>query len=229
MRITQKYSHDCNEIAEIFPGFCWLVLLLVVGKNGLNTLFSKGELGTYQPRTLFDLSTELLIEILTYLPVADLLSMQHTCRTMRSIIGGTVYLQYIVRTHINGVNDFLPPEFLYSERLELLGRHEQSWNTLQVNLLTECPPNIAFPNHKFILQDGYLIYDYLIGREKQYSYTDLSSSARNEDVDWVHITMDESRLPSGGLSAIKFAVDHDLVVTIRFRILSHPVLLVVQA
>ena len=43
MRITQKYSHDCNEIAEIFPRFCRLVLLLVVGKNGLNTLFSKGE------------------------------------------------------------------------------------------------------------------------------------------------------------------------------------------
>ena len=80
---------------------------------------------TYQPRTLLDLSTELLIEILTDLPVADLLSMQHTCRTMRNIIGGTVYLQYIVRTHINDVDDFLPPEFSYSERLELLRRHEQ--------------------------------------------------------------------------------------------------------
>ena len=38
MRITQKHSHDCNKITEIFPQFAgW--------KNGLNTLFSKGELG----------------------------------------------------------------------------------------------------------------------------------------------------------------------------------------
>jgi len=187
---------------------------------------------TYQPRTLLDFSTELLIEILTYLPVADLLSMQYTCRTMRDIIDGTVYLQYIVRTHINGVDDFLPPELSYSERLERLRHHERSWSTLQVNLLTECTPNVASTYHGFVLQDGYLIYENLIGREQRYrsySYTDLSSAARNEDLRWVHITLDESRLPSGYLSAIKFAVDHDLVVTIRFRILSLPVLLVVQA
>jgi hypothetical protein len=49
---------------------------------------------------------------------------------------------------------------------------------------------------------------------------------------WVHVTLDDGRLPQvppGGLSAIKYAVDHDLVVTIRFRILSQLALLVVQA
>jgi len=186
---------------------------------------------THQPRTLLDLSTELLIKILIYLPVADLSSMQHTCRTMRDIIDGTVYLQYIVRTHVNGVDGFLPPAFSYSERLELLRRHEQSWNTLQVNLLTEGTPNITSTYPDFILQDGYLINDSenLTGREQRYRYTDLSSAARNEDLRWVHITLDGSRLPSGDLSTIMFVVDHDLAVTIRFCILSHPVLLVVQA
>ena len=184
---------------------------------------------THQPRTLLDLSTELLIEILTYLPVTDLLSMQHTCRSMRNIIDGTVYLQYILRTHINGVDDFLPPQFSYSERLELLRRHEQSWNTLQVNLLTECTTNFTSTYGNFILQDGYLIYENIMGNEQRYTYTDLSSAARNEDLRWVHVTLDDSRLPSGGLSAIKYAVDHDLVVIIRFCNLSQPVLLVVQA
>ena len=184
---------------------------------------------TYQPRTLLDLSTELLIEILTHLPVADLLSMQYTCSTMRNIIDGTVYLQYILRTHINGVDDFLPPEFSYFERLELLRRHEQSWNTLQVNLVTECTTNLTSAYGKFILQDGYLIYEIIMGNEQRYTYTDLSSAARNEDLRWVHVTIDDTRLPPGGLSAIKYAVDHDLVVTIRFCILSQLVLLVVQA
>ena len=185
---------------------------------------------TYQPyTTLLDLSTELLIEILTHLPVADLLSMQYTCSTMRNIIDGTVYLQYILRSYINGVDDFLPPQFSYSERLELLRRHEQSWNTLQVILLTECTTNFISAYGNFILQDGYLIYENIMSNEQRYRYTDLSSAARNEDLHWVHVNMDDGRLPPGGrLSAMKYAVDHDLVVTIRFCILSHPVLLVVK-
>ena len=179
----------------------------------------------YQSCTLLDLSTELLIEILTYLPVADLLSMQRTCRTMHNIIDGTVYLQYIMRTHINGVDDFLPPEFSYSERLEHLRHHEQSWDTLQVDLLTESTTDVPYTYNDFILQDGYLIYNYM-DREQRYRYTDLFSAAQNEELHWVDITIDDSHLPPGGLSAIKFAVDHDLVIAIRYCILSHPVLLV---
>ena len=185
-----------------------------------------GATSSYQSCTFLHLSTELLIEILTYLPVVDLLSVQHTCRTMRNIIDGTVYLQYIMRIHINGVNDFSPPEFSYSERLEHLWHHEQSWNTLQVNLLTESITDIPYTFYGFILQDGYLIYDYA-DREQRYRYTDLSSAARNEGLRWVDITMDGNHLPPGGLVAFKFAVGHDLVITIRYCILSHPVLLVV--
>ena len=183
-------------------------------------------ISNYQSCTLLNLSTELLIEISTYLPIADLLSMHHTCRTMRNIIDGTVYLQYIMCTHINGVDNFLPPEFSYSERLEHLRHHERSWNTLQVNLLTESTTDITYTYNDFILQDGYLIYNYM-SREQRYRYTDLSSAARNEDLRWVDITMDDSRLPPGGISAFKFAVGHDLVITIRYCIHFHPVLLVV--
>jgi hypothetical protein len=72
------------------------------------------------------LSTELLIEILSYLPATDLLSVQRTCRTLRDVVASTSYFRYILRTHITGVDDFLPSDFPYPERLELLQRHEAS-------------------------------------------------------------------------------------------------------
>jgi len=46
--------------------------------------------------TLLDLSTELLIEILAYLPVDDLSSVQWSCRMVGDIIADTAYFQYIM-------------------------------------------------------------------------------------------------------------------------------------
>jgi len=98
----------------------------------------------------------MLIEILAYLPAADMIAVQRTCRTIRDIVAGTAYLQYILHTEINGVNDLLPPDFPYSERLELLRCHERSWRDLQSNLFAE-PHSICVHNLKFFtLQDGYL-------------------------------------------------------------------------
>jgi hypothetical protein len=82
-------------------------------------------------RTLLNLSTELLIQILAYLQAVDLFSVQRTCREICHIVADSRYLQYILRTKINGVDDFLPPDFRYPKRLELLRRHEKSWNGLQ--------------------------------------------------------------------------------------------------
>jgi hypothetical protein len=81
--------------------------------------------------TLFDLSTEVLVEILAYLPAVRLFSVQRTCRTIRDIIAGTTYFQYTMRAFINGVDDLLPPDFPHSERLELLRCHEQSCHVEQ--------------------------------------------------------------------------------------------------
>ena len=102
--------------------------LLVVSKDVVTT------------HTFLDLSTEVLVEILAYLPVVRLFSVQRTCRTIRDIIAGTIYFRYTMRAYINGVDDHLPPDFPHSERLELLRRHEQSWNNLQVrgNIFTQC-------------------------------------------------------------------------------------------
>jgi len=173
----------------------------------------------YPSCILLHLPTELLVKVLTYLPVANLFSVRWTCRTLGDIITGTAYLQYIIHAHINGVEDSLPPDFPYSKRLELLRRHEQSWNAPQFNLFTKCVTNKSFPDH-FILQDGYLIYESIWADPQQYGYTDLYSAARNEELRWVHITIDDSRVPP--LDDVKFAIDHNLVVGFRFVTLTIP-------
>jgi len=159
---------------------------------GKDNLISKNPVVTTQ--TLLDLSTEVLVEILAYLPVVSLFSVQRTCRTIRDIIAGTTYFQYTMRAYINGVDDDLPPDFPHSERLELLRRHEQSWSNLQLraSIFTQCvtgDSDVPFTSC-FILQDGYLIYECLTLELQRYGYADLCSASRDEELRWVHVTMD---------------------------------------
>ena len=171
-------------------------------------------------RSLLDFSTEVLVEILAYLPAADMTAVQRTCRTIRDIVAGTSYLQYTLLANINRVDDLLPPNFPYSERLELLRCHEQSLRDLQFNLFTECHDIFSVPNLDFFtLQGGYLIYQCFPGRARglKYGYTDLCSAERNEELRWVHLTMGESQYLRS--TKIVFAVDHDLVISVRFCLL----------
>lgn len=172
---------------------------------------------SFQRTLLLNLSTELLVQILSYLPVVDLFSVQRTCRKIHHIVAGTTYLQYILRTQINGVDDFLLPDSPYTERLKLLRRHEESWNGLQFNLFAEFITSFPQPNH-YTLRDGYLIYEDLSGTTLRYAYTDLCSATRNKDLSWVHITLHDIQLPL--TTKVVFEVDHDLVVAIRFCVLS---------
>src|SRR6266851_5239617 len=173
-------------------------------------------------RTLLALSTEVLVEILAYFQAADMITMQRACRTIRDIIAGTAYLQYLLRAGMNGVEDLLPPNFAHSERLELLRRHEESWCRSRLNVFTE-RQRVPLLDHAdfFILQGGYLIYECLT--ESRYGYTDLCSAARNEELRWVHVTLSKSHYTF--FLAGVFAVDHDLVtIFTRFGVLSDPFL-----
>ena len=191
-----------------------------IQSNYENKLTSKIQVTT--TRSLLDLATEVLIEILAYLAPADMIAMQRTCRTIRDIVAGTAYLQYTLRAKMNRVDDLLPPDFPYSERLGLLRCHERSWRDLQFNLFAECRrlSGVAQPPF-FVLQDGYLIYHCLPeqGRGWQYGYTDLCqcSADRNKELRWVHLTIGGIR--HLGPTMIEFAVDHNLVVFGRFCIL----------
>ena len=159
---------------------------------------------------LFNLSTELLIHIFSYLPVTDLFSVQRTCRRVYDIVAETAYLQYILHTHLNCVDDILPPNCSFAERLELLRHHERAWNGLQFNLHSEFSTNVKPYFRKNIIQDGYLI-----SRSNtdltQYGYVDLFSSPPKEEPRWVHITLTNFLAPYN----LVFFVDHDLAVVVR--------------
>jgi hypothetical protein len=193
-----------------------------------NQLMRKDNLLSNNPvittHTLLDLSTEVLIEILVYLPVVSLFSVQRTCRTIHDIIAGTTYFQYTMRAYINGVDDLLPPDFPHSERLELLQRHEQSWNSLQLDIFTQyhkdhVTGDVPLPC-PFILQDGYLIFECLTRGLQRYGYADLSSASQGEELRWVHITIANGYLPITSTVVVEFAVDHDLMIAMRYCVAS---------
>ena len=161
---------------------------------------------------LLNLSTELLIHIFAYLSVTDMFSVQATCRRVYHIIAETAYLQYIIHSHLNGVDGLFPPNCPFSERLELLKHHEKAWNDLQFNLYTEFSAD-ANLSRKTIIQDGYLIYS-SNANLTQYGYIDLCSSPPPDEERWNHISLNFF-----APYALVFFVDHDLVVAIRLACL----------
>ena len=166
---------------------------------------------------LLDLSTEVLIDILSFLPATNLFSVRRTCRTICDIVNGTARLQYILRTHAMGVEDLLPPDFPYSNRFKLLRRHEQSLNALRFNFFTKGSMSHPGSVNQYILQGGYLIYDYhMAHRMPEYLYTDVYAATRDEELRWVHIRVDNGCPLSASRTWLTFAVDHNLVVVMRF-------------
>jgi hypothetical protein len=179
----------------------------------LNLLKGKSKIiPTVTKYTLLDLAPEVLVNVLAHIPVVDLFDVQWTCRTIYDIIAGSSYLQYVMRAYINGVDDFLSPDFPHSERLKLLRRYEQSRDDLQLSAFTKSVTDIEIPDD-FILQGGYLIYHRIRSRIPQYGYVDLCSAARDDELNWTNILMDISLAPNS--STVAFAVDHDLV-SIRY-------------
>lgn len=163
-------------------------------------------------RTLLNLPTELLILILSYFPAEELCAVQRTCHRIHDIVAESAHLQYILRAQINGVHDLLHPDVPFSERLQLLKRHEKSWSCLQLKVSHEFESTI--PDRHF-LQDGYLIYN-TIARTLQYGYVDLLSAAPDAALSWVHVSKEDIRFPL----RVVFAVDQNLAVVLRYWALS---------
>ncbi|KAI9438767.1 hypothetical protein H4582DRAFT_1950893 [Lactarius indigo] len=177
-------------------------------------------MSTNSSDTLLELPTELLIRIFAHLQVEDLLSVQHTCRRFRDVISGSVSLQYFLHTEINLLEDLSLPDFSLCDRVALLKHHETAWNNLQLNEFTRFLTNEESHPRCYILQDGYLIYK-AVTDTTQYGYLDLYSNFTrpNAEAPWTHISLGAIR----PLSDIVFAVDHNLVVSIRSEQYSHAV------
>ena len=163
-----------------------------------------------------DIPTEVLVHILSYLSCDDLCLLQGTCHRVKDIISGTSYLEYLLHTGIGKVDDLLPPDIPFPERVELLKLHEMSWSGLRFNLFSEFSvydntrhgDNIA----RYTLQNGYFIQSDSIplGQGLKYKYIDLYSlSSGVEETNWVPIRLRVIRPRN-----IVFAADHNLVVAV---------------
>ncbi|KAI9453030.1 hypothetical protein BJY52DRAFT_870083 [Lactarius psammicola] len=168
-------------------------------------------MSTNASETLPGLPAELLIRIFSLLQVADLLSVQHTCRRFCDVVSASASLQYFLRTEINLLEDILPPDISLHDRVALLKNHETAWNNLRLNEFTRFVTSEASQT-RYILQDGYLIYK-SVANTARYGYIDLHSSPAlpNAEACWAHISLAAFR----PLSDIVFAVDHNLAVVIR--------------
>lgn len=166
--------------------------------------------------TLSGLPTEVIIQIFAHLQVADLFSVQRTCRRFYDVITNSSFLQYILHTKINLLEDLLPPDVSLYDRIALLKRHEAAWKNIDLNMFTQFVTSGETPPHCYILQGGYLIYKavFLAADTARYGYMDLYSISDrlNTEARWKHISLAAIR----PLSDIVFAVDHNLAVAIRF-------------
>jgi hypothetical protein len=184
-------------------------------------------MSTNSSDTLPQFPTEILIRIFAHLlQVADLLSVQHTCRRFYDVISDSVSLQYFLHTEVNLLEDLSPSHFSLNERVALLERHETAWNNLEFNNSSNNSTRFLTSKeshtHRYILQDGYLIYEAVSASvdTAQYGYIDLYSSSAHPNAEepraeepWTHIPL----VDIGPLSSIVFAVDHDLAVAIRYQ------------
>ncbi|KAI9444504.1 hypothetical protein H4582DRAFT_2094395 [Lactarius indigo] len=118
--------------------------------------------------TLTGLPTELIVRIFAYLPLEDLLSVQHTCHKFHDVISGSASLEYFLRTEINLLEDLLPLDLSLRDRVAFLRHHETAWNNLQLNEFTRLTTN-EVSQARYILQDGYLIYK-AVTNAAQYGY-----------------------------------------------------------
>ena len=172
---------------------------------------------TSSSHTLLRLPTELLIRICSHLHVADLLSVQHSCRRFYNVISDSVFLQYILHTEINHLEAFLPLDVPLNDRVALLKRHETAWKNLELNVFMQFKAGDRHRCSGYILQDGYLIYKpatlAAITHTPYYNYIDLHSLSNQPNAErrWKQILLVAIR----PLSDIIFAVDQDLVVVIR--------------
>ena len=172
-------------------------------------------MSTNSSDTLPGFPTELLIRIFTHLQIADLLSAQHTCRRFYDVISDSASLQYFLHTEVNLLEDLLPADFSLKDRVALLKHHETAWNNVELHMFIRFAAGEESHAHRYILQDGYLIYEAVTNTARpRYGYIDLYSISAlpNAEVRWTHIPLANIGL----LSGVVFAVDRNLVVAIRF-------------
>ncbi|KAI0298784.1 hypothetical protein B0F90DRAFT_673125 [Multifurca ochricompacta] len=168
---------------------------------------------TFPP--IFNLSNELLLEIISNLCAEDISTCRRTCRKLNALIVDSQFIQYILRTAQSGVSDPLEPGLSLPERLDALQRWETAWAEMDLREPTTRidapitspngrPVEFSFGRYFVIIREGY-------GWPAGYSFLDMraGSCLHAEAARWTTIDID-----TPNVLVFAFASELDLVVAI---------------
>src|ERR1700722_10435661 len=88
---------------------------------------------------LLTLPTELIIYVLSYLPIADILACQRLNRLFDCVVRQSVLLRYAIETKVAGVVDNPHAPLVLSERLENLRSREDAWASFTIKFRSLIP------------------------------------------------------------------------------------------
>ena len=147
---------------------------------------------------LLHLSTELLIQILSYGSLRDIGACALTSPRLHRIISGSLYLRYLIRTKIAGVCDPFLPGLSIHERLSVLESWERAWHDLDLRkpiLRCVVPIDISVSILRYELHGGYLIGTRRLpadDRQLGYNYVNLHEALKRGYVSWNNVDLHQS-------------------------------------
>ncbi|KAI0306810.1 hypothetical protein B0F90DRAFT_1682491 [Multifurca ochricompacta] len=126
---------------------------------------------------LLRLPDEVLVLIISFLPLRDITACKRSCWQLRAVIKQSGILRCRIRTLKNHLEDISPPGLSSSDFLKSLKRWEKAWLTFDIGKDTA-----SYTTHRpyyegyseFLLQSGYLIA-MPKGERRGWSYLDLYS------------------------------------------------------
>lgn len=146
-----------------------------------NTLGTHYSTQSFQPPSPMDiqllrLPDEILVLILSFLPLRDITACKRSCWQLRGVIRQSGLLRCRIRTMKNYVEDLSPPGLSTSDFLESLKKWEKAWLTFGVGTVAAAQTTYRPYRGRsdFLLRSGYLI-EMRQGETPGLSHLDLSS------------------------------------------------------
>lgn len=156
-----------------------------------------------------DLPPELLVSILSYLPVQALATCNYVNQTLRAVISNSILLQYKIALHKACALDNENCTLSYSEKLRLLKQKEESWSSCTPNFHRVVPLSFSPGSVYDLSGDVYLLGDHT---RQRLQYLRLPHS--NEEIpQWRTFHSDENR----NAAIVDFGVnlqEHDLIALV---------------
>jgi hypothetical protein len=163
---------------------------------------------------LLGLPSEILIEIISYLDIADIFSCQRTCCILRSIIADSIQLHYIMQLKISGMQDNPFCRLPIADRLASLESREAAWQSLDWEFVTtiDVPSTwsgvYGITPSVFLLGKSAFDFEYVTaGIQTIKLPTRMPGQSNADSVEWIEFDF--------GMQIIDFGTgieEHDLIV-----------------